>query len=135
MTKINHTYLVDDNEFVLLIGEKSITKHPAYDKVSTFGNGKLALESLKNCLVKNEPLPQLIILDINMPEMNGWEFLDAFSLSPELYHIPVYLFTTPVDPEVKEKAGAYKAIRGFLSKSLPFDEIDRLALSFSAGIA
>jgi len=127
MTRINHTYLVDDNEFVLMIGKKSISNHPSYDKVSTFENGRLAFESLQNCLQNNEQLPELIILDVNMPEMNGWQFLEAFSATPGLVHIPVYLFTTPVDTEIMEKASEYKLLRGFLSKSLPFSEIDKIA--------
>jgi len=127
MTRIKHTYLIDDNEFVLMIGEKSITNHPSYDKVSTFENGRLAFNSLKKCVQNNEQLPDLIILDVNMPEMNGWEFLDAFAETPELADIPVYLFTAPVDTEILEKAKEFKLIKGFLSKSLPFKEIDKIA--------
>lgn len=129
MTRINHTYLIDDNEFVLLIGKKSITNHPSYEKVSTFENGLLAFESLKNCLLNHQPLPQLIILDVNMPQMNGWQFLEALAAVPELVHIPVYIFTTPLDTEILEKATEYQLLKGFLAKSLPFAELDKVALS------
>jgi response regulator RpfG family c-di-GMP phosphodiesterase len=127
MKNIQHAYLVDDNEFVLMISEKLILNHPAFDKISSFTNGQLALDSLKLTIESKEQLPEVIFLDLSMPVMNGWEFLNTISMIPEAEEIAVYLFTASKDPEDVEKAKTYFQVKGFISKSLAKHELDTIA--------
>lgn len=126
MKKIHHAYLVDDNEFVLMISEKLIMNHPAFDKISSFTNGRLALDSLKETIESKEQLPEVIFLDLSMPVMNGWEFLNAINIIPAAKEIAIYLFTASKDVEDLEKAKNYFQVKGFISKSLPQDELDTI---------
>jgi CheY-like chemotaxis protein len=110
-----------------MISEKLITNHPAFEKISSFTNGKLALEGLIETIENKEQLPEVIFLDLSMPVMNGWEFLNAIAVIPEAKEIAVYLFTASKDPEDVEKASTYFQVKGFISKNLLTQELDTIA--------
>jgi CheY-like chemotaxis protein len=127
MKKIHHVYLVDDNEFVLMISEKFIMNHSAFEKISSFTNGLLALDALKQTIENKGQLPAVIFLDLSMPVMNGWEFLNAINFIPAAKEIAIYLFTATKDVEDIETAKNYFQVKGFISKSLSQDELDIIA--------
>lgn len=130
MKKITLSYIIDDNEFVLLMREKQLSDHPAFDQIKTFTNGSLALDEINKAILHNEQLPLLILLDLNMPVMNGWEFLDAISLIPTVNKIPIYLFTATLEVAGIEKAKRYNQIKGFLSKAISSEEIETVTRLF-----
>ena len=127
MKKIEHAYLIDDNEFVLMISEKLILNHTAFKKITSFTNGLLALNTIIETIKNKGQLPTVIFLDLNMPAMSGWAFLDAISVITEAQEIAVYLFTASKDIEDINKATTYFQVKGFISKSLATDELDALA--------
>ena len=127
MKKIEHAYLIDDNEFVLMISEKIILNHTAFEKITSFTNGLLALNTIIETIKNKGQLPTVIFLDLSMPAMNGWEFLDAISVIIEAKEIAVYLFTNSKDGEDIKKATTYFQVKGFISKSLATDELDAVA--------
>jgi len=69
--------LIDDNPIDNLINKKMVEKENFSKSVLVYENAKQALEFLKTA--NETDLPDIIFLDINMPEMNGFEFLDAFA--------------------------------------------------------
>ena len=89
--------------------------------VALASNGKMALE-----LLRSEPLPELILLDLMMPVMNGWEFLEIRSHDERLLRVPVILMTASAVTE------AMKAANDVLSK--PF-RLERIANSIRANLA
>lgn len=127
MKKIEHAYLIDDNEFVLMISEKIILNHTAFEKITSFTNGLLALNTIIETLKNKGQLPTVIFLDLNMPAMSGWAFLDAISVITEAQDIAVYLFTASKDIEDIKKATTYFQVKGFISKSLATYELDAIA--------
>ena len=127
MKKIEHAYLIDDNEFVLMISEKIILNHSAFEKITCFTNALLALNTIIETIKNKEQLPTVIFLDLNMPAMSGWAFLDAISVITEAQEIAVYLFTASKDKEDIKKATTYFQVKGFISKSLATYELDAIA--------
>ena len=103
----------DDNYFhKMVIDEMNITEH-----VEIAFNGLEALTFLKN---ENQPKPDLVFLDVNMPKMNGWEFLEAHKLLSEEQKakLIVVMLTTSSNPEDKKRAEQYGEVTDFNSKPL-----------------
>lgn len=118
---INELFLVDDDKVVNLIHSKVIRKSGAAQKVTAFDNAKAALETLKDLLrTRPEELPEIILLDINMPDMDGWEFLEEFEQFqlPMQYKCKVIIVSSSVDPRDKERSKKYKTVSDFISKPL-----------------
>jgi CheY-like chemotaxis protein len=111
--------IIDDDEIFQLILTKSIELISPSTKILQFSNGRDAL----NHLNQTENLPTIILLDLNMPVMSGWDFLDWFEkLNPEIRSkIEIYIVTSSIYQGDREKSLSYKFISGFLSK--PIDEI------------
>lgn len=68
----------------------------------------------------------LILLDLNMPEMNGWEFLDAISNNDEFQNILVIIVTSSLYSEDYKRSKAYDKVIGYFTKPLKFEEIEEL---------
>lgn len=124
---LNCILLIDDEEInnylnTRLIGKLNIDVH-----VESVLNGKEALEYLtctgKYSDNKKYPQPGLIFLDINMPGMNGWEFLVEYSKLPDEKKgkIVVAMLTASINPDDEKKAHAYEGVNDFLNKPLTLD--------------
>jgi CheY-like chemotaxis protein len=108
--------LVDDSETVIQF-EKLILRGMGYD-LATAKNGKLALEAVK------AGKPDLILLDLMMPEMDGLETLRHLKQDPQTQHIPVIMVTTKGDPEMASQAVA-AGCNDYITK--PVDRTELLA--------
>lgn len=90
--------------------------------VSSYLNGKLALDALEQALENEltDLLPGVIFLDINMPVMNGWEFLDLLiekDIKSKL-HARIYIVSSSIDKSDFEKAKTYDNVADYLVKPL-----------------
>ena len=79
------------------------------DDIKTFANGKLAIDHIKKSLEEGKPLPEVIFLDINMPIMDGWQFLEEFITLPIEKKIRVNIITSSIDPFDLRNSEIYKA--------------------------
>ena len=78
MAKINTTCIIDDDP-IFVYSTKRIMKEVDFsDEIMVFNNGQDAIDGLSDMVENNLKLPPVIFLDLNMPIMNGWEFLDDF---------------------------------------------------------
>jgi CheY-like chemotaxis protein len=77
--------LIDDNFIDLKINEKIIKITKSFEKIIVCMSGAEALNHLKNNLSNPDELPSFILLDIQMPEMNGFEFLEQYKKLPKLF--------------------------------------------------
>lgn len=78
MNPSKHICIIDDDKIYTFGIKKIIKKYIPNNEVSSFENGKQALASIQENYEAKQELPDLILLDIDMPEMNGWEFLNEF---------------------------------------------------------
>ena len=116
---------VDDDPITLMLCKKVIIKASFSNEIITSQNGEEALcyfNTLKYANSENqlEKHPQLIFLDLNMPVMGGWEFLDHFNSADfsEFKNIKVVVLSSTIDPEDLEKSTTYPMVIDFLSKPI-----------------
>ncbi|MBC7914621.1 MAG: response regulator, partial [Pyrinomonadaceae bacterium] len=71
----------------------------------------------------SEKLPELILLDLWMPKLTGWNFLDSFNsiAALESANTSIYIITSSIDPVDKQRAQLYSSVKGFLTKPASFD--------------
>ena len=108
--KIQTIFCIDDDTLQLMVNRRIFNLLNSEIQLLTFEDPKDAFTSI------HAHYPELIFLDLNMPEMNGWDFLDA--MKKDRLNIDVYILTSSVDPYDKKKAETYENIKGFLSKPL-----------------
>ena len=112
--------LVDDDEVDFMNVKRAFKKNQLIHELLYKHNGLAAIEFLRGIEDFTE-LPNVIILDINMPQMNGHEFLDELRSDDRLKHIVVYVLTTSSQDSDVSKAYD-RQISGYLLKPLDFDE-------------
>ena len=121
MSRINNVILIDDDEMFNFINVKTMEKVSFAQHVKTFDNATAALDELRIISSSNQhEFPDIIFLDINMPEMNGWEFLDELTKFSEvlLEHCKIYMLTSSIDQNDIKKSKDYKMVNDFISKPL-----------------
>lgn len=124
---------IDDDLITLMLCEKVIIKASFSNEIITAQNGEEALHyfnTLKYSNTENQfkRHPQLIFLDLNMPIMGGWEFLDHFKSEEfsEFKDIKIIILSSTVDPEDREKSKAYPMVIDFLSKPITLTMLEYL---------
>ena len=118
---VNTLFLIDDDEIYLFTMKKLIEKNKLANNVHEFHNGFDAIEFLNKVATNNHVLlPDMIFLDINMPVMDGWTFMDVFSLlKPKLNKkIQVYMISSSVNKPDIEKAKKITDISDFIVKPI-----------------
>ncbi|SNR96320.1 response regulator receiver protein [Belliella buryatensis] len=115
---INKIIFVDDDKIQHMINKKNMLRIKPDLELIFFQNPFSALEWLET----NDF--DLLLLDINMPEMSGWEFLDV--LEEKKIQIPVKMLSSSMDPDDIAKSNAYQMVEGFLVKPLQIEVIEEL---------
>ncbi|EMO90404.1 response regulator [Leptospira noguchii] len=126
--KLKCILLIDDNQDDNFFHERVIYKGNYAEKVITKQSGQEALLFLKNKSKNIEPFPNLIFLDINMPGMNGWEFLEEYrKLDQELQTSTlIIMLTTSDNPDDKNKFSQFGSSSDFKTKPLTNTMIDEI---------
>lgn len=133
MKKFNFIMLVDDDETCNYITEKMIAKLNVSGHTMSVKNGKEALDFIaEHCPEGVEMCPDVILLDINMPVMNGLEFLEEFynheSLKKYADKINIYMLTSSDNPADIDKIRQYR-VKGYISKPMTPDKIMNIMYS------
>ncbi|HET8828718.1 MAG TPA: response regulator [Pelobium sp.] len=125
--------IIDDDEINNFIAARLIDKIPVKTKINTRLNGLEGLNYIKSNLETPENLPDIIFLDINMPIMNGWEFLDEFeSLKNKIGKgVCVNMLSSSVYNDDITKAKSYTTVNKFISKPLTVEKIKELYASLN----
>ena len=121
---INKAFCIDDDPIALVLSDIVIKKSEFAKEVITATNGKEGLDWFsayfaKNNTVKQE-LPQLIFLDLNMPVMNGWDFLEGYLMkyAERIPETKVVIVSSTVNPEDFLKANQFDIVIDFINKPL-----------------
>lgn len=120
MKKAVHILLVDDDEVDVMNVKQAFAKNKVLNPFQVATNGLEALELLRTLKEKEEQLPGIILLDLNMPKMGGIEFLRHLRADQDLKSIAVFVMTT--SSEEQDKVAAYNLnVAGYILKPLSFE--------------
>lgn len=120
---------VDDDPITLMLCKKVITKASFSKDIATAKNGQEALQYFDSFINNEEnKIPQLIFLDLNMPVMDGWEFLDSFSTEKySKINTKIIVLSSTIDPEDHQKSKKYPMVIDFLSKPITNEILNYLS--------
>lgn len=126
--KFKTVMLIDDNEIDNLINQKMIEAAAIAENIYTHSGAKSAIEFLRNMErmdVADKVLPDIIFLDIDMPLMDGFQFLDEFEkLAPATKKKSrIVMLTSSINPQDLNRSKKYTNVKLFLNKPLSHDSI------------
>lgn len=108
MRKINDIAIIDDDPITVFGLRKLIGTAVECEKIESFANGKLAFEGIREKLEEEKAIPEIIFLDINMPIMDGWEFLKEFINLSIPKKVRINVVTSSIDPFDQKQWEFYK---------------------------
>jgi len=127
MSKIRCACIIDDDKIYAFGVKKIIDKHQLSNSILIFENGEEALNNLRDLHTAGNSLPDIILLDIDMPKMNGWEFLSEFQhLRSEVdKKIDIFVISSKVD---EMNADIYKyewneKVSDYISKPIKAEDL------------
>lgn len=126
--KLNCVLLVDDDKDCNYFHERVLNKMQCVEKIEVAHDGVEALEFLKSIKNKLGLKPAIIFLDVNMPKMNGWEFLNEYEKLDEAdkAEIIIVMLTSSLNPDDEKKAKSYNCVSGFLNKFLEEESVNKI---------
>jgi CheY-like chemotaxis protein len=130
---IDKVFCIDDDQVTIVLCDLVIKKAGFAREVITAGNGKEALTWFsgyfsKKELAERKPPPQVIFLDLNMPVMSGWDFLEDYMMkyADRLPNTKVVIISSTVNPEDFSRANRYDIVIDFINKPLTIDGLKEL---------
>lgn len=113
--KIGLTYIIDDDKIFVFVLKKLLEKNGSFENVVEFNNGE---EVIQNICKPDQQRPNLILLDINMPLIDGWQFLDLLETYSCKDKHNVFIMTSSIDINDIKRAKNYTTVKDFISKPI-----------------
>lgn len=129
MKMIKHVILIDDDQMINLINSRVIQVSKRVENISSVTGGEEALAVLRNIINTDiSTFPEFIFLDINMPDMDGWEFLDALAifLRELIQNCKVVILTSSIDLFDIKKAKKNPLVFDYITKPLSIEKLRQL---------
>ncbi|MEX0684993.1 MAG: response regulator [Balneolales bacterium] len=126
--KKHRIIVVDDDAICLMLTERFLQKIDFNKYVDTLSNGQEAFDFLAANYTVDEMY--IVLLDINMPVMNGWEFLDEIKDKCFDNNLDVFIVTSSIDKADIEKAKTYSLVKDCISKPLTSKELSEIKLRY-----
>nr|MBI1230065.1 response regulator [Cytophagales bacterium] len=134
MERVKKLILVDDDEVFVYLTKKALKQVDFIDLYSEFGNGLDALTYLRQHQGQLNKLPDILFLDLSMPIMDGWQFLNEYSkIGPFMgKKIHIYICSSSISPEDIAHAKTLNEVSDFIIKPIYKDKLIELMRHFDA---
>ncbi|WP_339880659.1 response regulator [uncultured Algoriphagus sp.] len=125
MIRTRSITLIDDDEIFVFITKKTIRQTKLFDLIKVYDNGLDALNFLKENKDNADLLPEIILLDLNMPIMDGWQFLEHYTgINPSVNkEIVIYICSSSISPEDIRRAKAISEVTDYMIKPITKDKL------------
>jgi two-component system, chemotaxis family, chemotaxis protein CheY len=131
MRRISQIWIIDDDDICRFMLQSMLENTGQVGSVRQFRNGLEALDYLSQQQQQPGQLPDLIFLDLEMPFMDGWQFLEKYSLTG--FTIPIYIVSSSTSLEDIDRSKTYALIKGYLIKPVFNVNILKVMDNFLAG--
>lgn len=126
--QIPNFIIIDDSRLDCFIAEKIIQNSGTYSSVKSYMEATEAYEAIKNGLIGDDSIITIIILDIQMPVMNGFQFVEVFEQLPKEIQskFAIFLFSSSINENDKNRLDNYPSIIRFYSKPISKDTVAQI---------
>lgn len=126
--KLKCVLLVDDNDDCNFFHERLLNKIKCTEEVHISQNGEEALEYLQSVANGTCARPAIIFLDINMPGMDGWDFLKEYGKLNEAFKAKIVLImvSSSLNPDDRARALSYGFVNGFQNKFMSEESLNKV---------
>ncbi|WP_299255782.1 response regulator [uncultured Aquimarina sp.] len=130
MRRIDIACVIDDDP-IFVFGIKKVMQLIDFcEGIMVFKNGQEALNNLRAIISAKEKLPDVILLDLNMPILDGWQFLDEFVKIPCEKEILIYVVSSSVDPEDVLRAKSFEGVSDYIVKPISVAKLKEVLYDF-----
>lgn len=126
MKKIDIACIVDDDPIYVLATKKVMDIAGFSNSIMVFTNGKIALDSLHAIIKEKAQMPDVILLDLNMPVMDGWEFLDEFIKIEQSNKTTIFIVSSSINPEDITRAKTYENVKNYIIKPITDKALEKI---------
>lgn len=130
MKKIKSICIIDDDPITVFGINRILQNTVICETITSYCNGKLAIDGIKNLINENKEVPEVFFLDINMPIMDGWQFLEEFIALPIRNSVRINIITSSIDPLDLQKSQMFKFMThhfiDFHNKPITKQEIEEI---------
>lgn len=128
MRNLEKACIIDDDP-IMIFGMKLMMKQLGISlDTKIWNNGQDAIEGLRQMAEEGESLPQVIFLDLTMPIMDGWDFLDALKQAtiPGKENMEIYVLSSSINPSDKTRALNYAQVKDYITKPVSEDRLQEI---------
>lgn len=133
---LNRVLFIDDDSVALMLNKMLVNKSNFAKETLTASNGRAALDLLSTLISEDQNsniIPELIFLDLNMPVLDGWDFLHEFSQArySAFQHVKVIILSSSINPEDLERSEQFDMVIDFIPKPVTIDILEGLKNRFT----
>lgn len=132
MKKIDLACIIDDDPIYLFGIKKMMEVAEMCNGFLIYNNGLDALNALKPLLAYKENFPEVILLDLNMPIMDGWQFLEEITKIPTVQKIFIYIVSSSIDPADIQRAQQYSVVNNYVIKPVTMNGLKEILSDLSS---
>jgi CheY-like chemotaxis protein len=127
MNTIELACIIDDDKIYVNLVKKIIETKKLCDNLLIFNDGKQSIEYFEALLtnLSEDKIPDVIFLDLNMPVMDGWGFIERFTKIKNKFNklITVYIVSSSINPSDLDRAKTFSSVEDYLIKPVRIDEL------------
>jgi CheY-like chemotaxis protein len=127
MKKFNTIWLIDDDEIFRFSAEQLMEMGDFTQHVVSFENGEEALQAIDKLMRQEMATPDLIFLDVNMPVLDGWQFLDELSKYDLPTDFKIYMLSSSADMADMSQVAKYPLVQKYLLKPISLNLLSEVS--------